>query len=290
MRARTKAVKRNEWGFAVAAVAAMLLWGAPCAAQVAGIMPEPDVPGIAGIAVGVMPDYEGSNDYTIGVAPYFRYTFTGQERYVQLFANELSANLLNHPNFQFGPMVAYRFGRASVDDEVVKLMQDIDDTVEIGAFASYIYRSQNPRQRFIAIVDVLGDVGGVSDGVRGGVGARYWHPVASAMDVMIGARFNLASTNYMNTYFGVSAADSGQSGLPLFEASGGAKDVALQAAAVVYLSPSWLLGVGVRYARLLGDAADSPIVDGRGSADQLMAGMGIGYVWGGKQSGQRLAR
>jgi len=72
---------------------------------------ELEVPRVAGVAVGFLPDYEGSDDYTFGIAPAFRYTFQKQERYIQLLANELSFNLLNSPNFRFGPVFTYHFGR-----------------------------------------------------------------------------------------------------------------------------------------------------------------------------------
>ena len=64
-------------------------------AQGVGLVPvDIEVPKIAGVGVGFLPDYEGSDDYTFGIAPFFRYTFQKQERYIQLLANELSVNLL----------------------------------------------------------------------------------------------------------------------------------------------------------------------------------------------------
>jgi outer membrane scaffolding protein for murein synthesis (MipA/OmpV family) len=39
----------------------------------------------------------------------------------------------------------------------------------------------------------------------------------------------------------------------------------------------------VHYSRLFGYAADSPIVDQRGSENQFIAGVGIGYMWGVKE-------
>jgi hypothetical protein len=56
----------------------------------AGLIPELEVPQVAGVGVGFLPDYEGTDDYTLGIASFFRYTFQKQERYIQLLANELS--------------------------------------------------------------------------------------------------------------------------------------------------------------------------------------------------------
>ena len=41
---------------------------------------ELEVRKIAGIGVVFLPDYEGSDDYTLGAAPFFRYTFSGREQ------------------------------------------------------------------------------------------------------------------------------------------------------------------------------------------------------------------
>ncbi len=272
---------RRVWGLAVGGLA-LLMVVAPCAAQVDLVPVELEVPLIVGVGVGAIPDYEGSNDYKFGVAPFFRWTFQGR-RYVQLRANELTVNVLNSPYFELGPMAAYKFGRSDVEDEVVGKMKDIDDAFEMGGFGAFVLRnSQNPRQRFIADVDFLHDVSGVSHGWRMSVGARYWHPVFQRLDVMVGARGTFVSDRYANTYFGVSEDDSARSGLPRFQASGGGKDFSLSLAAVYYLTESWMLGAGMRYSRLLGDAEDSPIVAGRGSADQIISGIAIGYMWGRK--------
>ena len=49
--------------------------------------------------------------------------------------------------------------------------------------------------------------------------------------------------------------------------------------AIFSFSENWHLGGGVIYSRLLGDAADSPVTDKRGSRDQFFAGIGIAYAW-----------
>jgi outer membrane scaffolding protein for murein synthesis (MipA/OmpV family) len=56
-----------------------------------------NVPNVVGVAVGMVPDYLGSDDYTVAAAPFFRWTLTGTERYLQLNVTELSYNVLNHP-------------------------------------------------------------------------------------------------------------------------------------------------------------------------------------------------
>jgi MipA family protein len=248
----------------------------------AGLVPlDLEVPTVAGVGIGFLPDYEGSDDYTIGIAPVFRYTFQKQERYIQLLANELSANLLNNPNLRLGPVLTYHFGRNNqIDDRQVKRMKEIDGTLEGGIFADYLFRlSQNPRHRLIVGGQVQYDLGGENHGWKFTGSARYWHPIATPVDLFLTTQLNFATKDYMDTYFAVDSTDSTRSGLPKYTAGGGAKDFALSTGAILYLSRSWVTTAGLRYSRLLSHAADSPIVDDRGSENQFFTGVGVAYMW-----------
>src|SRR5512147_1657034 len=80
-----------------------------------------NVPNVIGAGVAMVPDYLGSDDYTVAAAPFFRWTLPGQERYLQFLVTELSFNVLNHPNWVLAPVLNYRPGRDDdVDDKVVK--------------------------------------------------------------------------------------------------------------------------------------------------------------------------
>ncbi|HEX6435959.1 MAG TPA: MipA/OmpV family protein [Candidatus Binatia bacterium] len=265
-------------------VLALMFAGSVKSSMAAGealIPVEIEAPRVAGAAVGFLPDYEGSDDYTFGIAPAFRYTFQKQERYIQLLANELSFNVLNHPNFRLGPVFTYHFGRNNqIDDRQVKRMKEIDGTIEGGIFADYVFRlSQNPRHRFI--VGGLGqyDLGGESHGWKFTGSARYFHPVSTPIDLFVTTQLNFATKDYMDTYFAVDSEDSTRSGLPHYTAGGGAKDWALSGGLLFYLSRSWVTTAAVRYARLFSHAADSPIVDDRGSENQFFGGVGVAYMW-----------
>ena len=77
----------------------------------------------------------------------------------------------------------------------------------------------------------------------------------------------------MSSYFGVSGEDAAQSGLDQFDADEGLKDVAVSVSYTYAFGERWsVTGIG-RYARLLNDAEDSPIVDDRGDANQFVAGL-----------------
>ena len=228
----------------------------------------------------MLPDYEGSDDYTVGGAPFFRLTYPKSNLYATLLATELYVNVLDHPWLRLGPVVNYRFGRKDVDDKVVDKMEDIDGAFEVGGFLGVEFiDSQNPRQRFLASAEILSDVSSTYNGYNATVSARYWYPVAQMVDVTLGVGAAYGSENYMETYFGVDEKDSERSGLPVFRADSGWKDFRVIPGVVVHLSRDWHVGAGLRYSRLLNDAKNSPVVKDRGSADQFIYGLAVAYSW-----------
>ncbi len=239
-----------------------------------------NVPNIFGVGVGMVPDYLGSDNYTVAAAPFFRWTLAGSERYLQLIATELSFNVLNHPNFVLAPVLNYRPGRDDTDDDVVDKMSDIDDTVDLGISAGYVWRDKtNPRRRFITSLTFYGDAGDVYHGWLVQAGARYWWPVSKPIDLNIGVGATYGNSQYMDTYFGVNSKDSAKSGLKKFEADEGFRDINAQVGAVLHLSMNWHVAAGVKYFGLVSDASDSPIVDKRGDSNQFVYGLGLAYSW-----------
>jgi len=232
-----------------------------------------------GVGVGAYPDYLGSSDYNVGAAPFGRLSLGGA-RFVRLMANEIRLNLLDHPNWQLGPVGLWRFGRNDVDNPVVDKVHHIDDSFSVGLFGSYVWR--DPREvRTTAGVGAwaLGDVSDVDNGWTAGLNAFATRPVAKMVTLAGGAAFTYGSGNYMDEYFGVTPADSLASGLPVYVPGSGVRDVRGWAVAMLHLSRQWHLGAGAMYMRLMGDAADSPLVSDEGSKNQWVYGMGALYAW-----------
>jgi outer membrane protein len=233
-----------------------------------------------GVGIGVLPDYQGSNDYIVGGAPFFKITLPKTDYYARLLATDLQVNIINHPVFRFGPAINYRFGRSDVEDKVVKHMKDIDGTMEAGAFVGIqLVDKDNPRNRFLSQIEFLGDVGGEYDGWNIGLTANYYFQVHKAIDLIVGGGIMYADKNYMETYFGVDQVDSDRTGLPVYKADSGFLMAKVNAGAVLHLSYQWHIAAGVQYRPLLSDAADSPVVDDRGDSNQWVAGLGVAYTW-----------
>jgi MipA family protein len=78
----------------------------------------------------------------------------------------------------------------------------------------------------------------------------------------------------MDNYFGVSGSAVG---LADFDADAGFKDVYVEVGLKADLDERWSARTTLRYSRLIGDAADSPIVE---SEDQFQGLFGLTYKLG----------
>lgn len=245
-----------------------------------GSFVPPQYSNFMSFGVGVLPDYIGSDDDFVGAAP-FGVLSLGDNKFFSILANSVYLNLSTNENLRFGPTGTYRFGRDDdIDDKVVSRMEEIDDTVEVGGFAGYmIQMSDDIRDRFTFGGQVAFDVGGEHKGYVASVNARRWLPVGRFGVLGLAVATTYGSGNYIDTYFSVSSADSATTGLPEFDAGDGFRDVRVQAVFIHPVSKNWVVGAGAMYSRLLNDAADSPIVDDRGDKDQIVYGLGIGYIW-----------
>ena len=95
-----------------------------------------------------------------------------------------------------------------------------------------------------------------------------------AITVSAGPRFTWESTKAVAPYFGIDAVQAMASGLSVFDAKGGAHSAGAGAQVQYRINPQWEVHSYVEYERLLGDAANSPLVTARGSVNQTTVGIG----------------
>ena len=236
-------------------------------------------PNFVGLGIGSYPDYFGSDENALGVAPIAPVSLGGN-RFARVVVNDLSVNLLDHPNWQLGPVGVWRFGRDDVDDRVVRKVREIDQPFSLGLFAAHVWRDPREARKQVGVGGwAPGDATGAYDGWTAGMNAFAMQPLAQMVTLGGGAAFSHGSSNYMDEYFGVTASDALASGLPFYQPDAGVRNVRGWATALLHLSPQWHLGAGAMYSRLMGDAADSPLVADRGSRNQWIYGVGVLYAW-----------
>ncbi len=79
-----------------------------------------------------------------------------------------------------------------------------------------------------------------------------------------------ADDNYMQTYFGITSTQSTQSGIAVFNAEGGLKDLALKSILSRKIDRHWSLKGVAGYKVLVSDVDRSPLAENLGSEHQLI--------------------
>jgi outer membrane protein len=238
------------------AALAMLLVAAPAAAD--GPLDLGSRWQVGGF-VYVSPSFEGSKSYEAIAFPFLAPAGLGSsDGAFQLKGiDDLRLRLLKMGGLEIGPLAGYRFGRDG-DDVVNVAVDDVDGGLVLGAFATY-------RASVLAFSlsyhhQVTGDdTGGL---IR--LAVEHTTRLSSAIKLTTGVGANYASQDYMRAFFSTAA----------FDAEAGFKDVFVGATASVDLSDRWTLHLIGRYAHLIGDAADSPIVE---TESQLYGGLALSY-------------
>src|SRR3546814_477694 len=109
-------------------------------------------------------------------------------------------------------------------------------------------------------------VAGGTRGVVADASLSYALPLSDRMTVIPTVGTSWANGKHMNRYFGIDAGEALASGLPLYRAGSGFKDVSGLVTASYRLDAHWSLGATGGVTRLLGDAADSPLNEQIGRA------------------------
>ncbi|TVP71179.1 MAG: MipA/OmpV family protein [Rhodobacteraceae bacterium] len=216
---------------------------------------------------GVAPDYFGSDSVSVGPAGSFGF---GGLRFGALALGTLDTPEQFAPGF--GPYGAFRFiGKRDGKDEL-EGMDDVKASVEIGAGLQYT-------EDFWQVFGELryGAIG--HNAVAGELGANVIFRGESGLVLNAGPRAEFGNRRFNRTYFGVSEAEATASqdaggSLTAFSPSAGFYSVGVEAGAYQPLSADWGLSGSVRFDRLRGDAADSPIVQ-QGSRNQISAEIGL---------------
>jgi outer membrane scaffolding protein for murein synthesis (MipA/OmpV family) len=172
--------------------------------------------------------------------------------------DDVRLRLFKAGGFELGPLAGYRFGRDADDVTHVPGLDDVDGGLVAGAFATY---RTGPLAFSVSYHhQVTGDdTGGL---VRFGV--EHTSRLSPTFKLVTGIGTNYATEEYMTAFFGTG----------LYVPDAGLKDVYVGATATIDLSDRWSLLLIGRYAHLIGDAADSPIVE---TDSQLYGGLALSY-------------
>ncbi len=231
--------------------------------------PAPGTDIVIELGVGPLarPNFEGANKYEVVASPTIRVHYLNIPGLIE-FGGGLDSGL------SIGPSFGYVGERKASDAPELAGLRDLDATYELGLRLGYGWDFS---QAYGA--EVYGEARyafNEAEGFVGGFGANAIYRPTELLTLKLGPNATLASSDYADTYFSVSPEESLATGgrLEAYEASGGFKTVGLRAESRFEVRPTWFLNGEFGYDRLVGDAADSPIVEA-GSRDQFFFGIGV---------------
>ncbi|WP_158272139.1 MipA/OmpV family protein [Marinicauda salina] len=239
--------------------------------------PPADIPqNFLSAGAAMLPDYPGSDDYR--VIPFGAARLVIGDVVVQTEGPGLAATLAESGPVEFGVFGRWYGGREDdIDDAVVRLLPTVDDAIVAGGFArATLAENVLGRDRVSADVRVGADVTDTFDGAIWTTSLSYGAALPRGNFLALSASLTGVSDDYADLHFSVDPAGAAASGLPVFAAESGVRDIGVTAIYDQAITRNWSATAVLGYSRLIGDFADSPLVSIRGSEDQAFFGLAIG--------------
>lgn len=219
------------------------------------------------------PDFEGSDEFEVQPFPFISvaYRDLAYIRGPEIGVNIIRLKATEDFSIKAGPLVRYRRDRKEKRNKDLRGLGDVGTSIEAGGALSFEYRQAWVR------LSLAKDVAGGHEGLVGEGEAGIRFNLSDTLIASASAKASWADKDYMGTYFGVTAAQAARSGLPVYRADSGLKDIGAGVDLSYMLGRNWVVTAVGGYSRLMGDAADAPLVVRRGSPDQWMGGLFLAY-------------
>ena len=202
---------------------------------------------IAGGVAAAVPRYEGANSTHGVVFPLF------DASYGKFFAGDLRGigyQFVKERNLQFGVRLSGAPGRKESTDAHLAGTGDLQRTGELGLFLN----TRNDFGYFKL------KAGGGTRGSHAELGAGLDFRPAQRDILRVGATVGWANAEYMQTYFGINAAQAANSGLPAYQAAGGLHNYGLLTSWTHVFDRHWLGSLALAQRHVAGSARNSPLV------------------------------
>lgn len=231
-------------------------------------LPMPNKQFVIDLGAGALyqPKYPGADSYRVSPFPLIgvqRLFIPGLGQVVD--GNEKTRGIYFFPSFDFDS------GREASDAPSLTGTNKIDWAVELGLGIGYRYEWL--RGHVALRQGINGHDGQVAE-----FGVDAIMTPVERLELIFGPRATWASDDYMDTYFGVTAAEAAAPGATLAAYNPGAsfKTVGFDARANYALTDKTIAHIRGGWERFIGDAANSPIIQA-GSRDQFSIGLGLSY-------------
>lgn len=226
---------------------------------------------IVGATGMVAPDFEGAKDLMFKVSPIISLGKAGPEARFTSRNDGISFSLYDNGSVRAGATGKIVFERDGDDADELKGLDPVRFGAEIGGFAE-VYPTDWLRVRGEVRQGIRSH-----DGVVADVAVDAFLNVTDTVRVSGGPRISWASADYFEAYYGVNARESADSGLSEYDPGGGLKSIGVGGAYDWKATEKLTTSVFAEYSRLMGSAADSSLVEEKGSPNQFTIGVSAAY-------------
>ncbi len=226
-----------------------------------------------GLGVGVGPAFLGSKRGAVSFRPIISIGRGLGSRWLSVADDNIGIGLIEGDNWRAGVAGKLLWERRASDHSELRGLGNVRFGGEIGGFAEFYplpwLRARGEIRQGLFAHDAL--MGDIKLDAFARLGERW---IVSA-----GPRMSFAGRDFTQTYLGVTAQQSVQSGLPAFKAGHGLLSYGAAAQVTYQWTPRLETSAFVQATRLAGDAADSPLVKQKGSANQFSLGSSLRWTF-----------
>ncbi|NWG91905.1 MAG: MipA/OmpV family protein [Parvularculaceae bacterium] len=220
-----------------------------------------------GVGPEYRPDYFGSDDFEWRADPEVYVKF---RNFVFLDNDGADIALFGFSGFSFGPSIRLVGDRDEDDNAALTGLGDIDHTFEVGGFAATKFVD-----RFLFRAKIRKGVVGGHDGLSVDAAGTFLLFRFGRVSTSVSGNATWIGDSYADTYFSVTPAQSAASGLPVYDAGRGIRDVGGSLNAYINIMKRWSLNPYVSYRYILPEFANTPIIETYGDQNQYIAGFHI---------------
>jgi outer membrane protein len=224
-----------------------------------------------GVKGHLEPVFPGAGSYEVLPYPVFNVRRAGTPEKFSAPRDSVAVSLYDLGYFRVGAAGKVRRARNQSDDPALNGLGDVSWAGEVGGFAEYWW------DRWLrGRVEVRQGFGG-HHGIVSDLSIDAVIPVMGQLTLSGGPRMTLVTAAANDPYFSITPWQSYLSGLPVYDAEGGVQSIGAGVQARYLWNEAWTTFAFMEYQRLTSGAANSPLVEQRGSPDQFWVGLGTSY-------------
>jgi outer membrane scaffolding protein for murein synthesis (MipA/OmpV family) len=218
-----------------------------------------------GLGASVAPKYLGGGESQARALPFIDAQY--RDWLSLSVANGIEVRQKLDPDWTVGASLGVDLGqRREKDGDRLKGLPEIERAAVARVFSNW--RIGN----LVLGAEVRSRLGGdEKGGSTADLSAAMRFPLDQKLALMVGVNATAMDSRYARNFFGIDAAQSLPSGLPVYRAGSGWRDAGVFAQVMGPLSGNWSWMARVRAASLIGDAKSSPIVEDKNQVSAFAA-------------------